>query len=112
MRFVFILIISGILVTNCSKKNLNAPSCILAKIEELKSRQVRNPPAAVIEYEYQGRKVYLIPADCCDQYDLLFDSNCNLICAPSGGFTGGGDGNCTDFYTQAILIREVWKDPR
>ena len=112
MRFVFILIVSGILVTNCTKKNINAPSCILAKIEEQKSRSVRNPPGSVIEYEYQGRKVYLIPADCCDQYDLLFDRNCNLICSPSGGITGSGDRGCTDFYSQAKLIREVWRDPR
>ena len=30
-----------------------------------------------------------------DDYDnLLFDDNCNYICAPSGGFSGAGDGKC------------------
>ena len=111
MRFIFIVIICGFLFTNCKKDQFDAPSCIQEKIQGIMSKSVRNPPGAVYEYEYNGRNVYLIPGECCDQYDLLFDSDCNLICV-FGGIAGGGNGTCPDFYSQAKLLREVWKDPR
>jgi hypothetical protein len=93
-------------------KNVEAPSCIEKKILKIKMQSKWNPPASVTEYEYKGKKVYLFTSDCCDQYFELYDEDCNLVCAPSGGITGAGDGRCTDFYSTATLIRIVWKDER
>ena len=88
------------------------PACIQSKIDSIKKLPVWNPPAEVHEYEYNGRKVYLISADCCDQFNSLVDENCNYICAPSGGFTGKGDRKCIDFHEKATHTRLVWKDER
>lgn len=90
----------------------SAPACILQKIDSIKRDHVWNPPAEIHEYENEGKKVYVISADCCDRFTTVVDSNCNYICAPSGGFTGRGDGKCRDFFTKAKHIRLVWKDER
>lgn len=87
-------------------------ACIQQKIDSIKQVPVWNPPAEINEYNYAGRKVFLISADCCDFYSIAVDSNCNYICAPSGGFTGKGDRKCTDFNEKAKLVRLVWKDER
>lgn len=88
------------------------PPCIQRKIDSIKQQPAWNPPLQVNEYEYDGRKVYLFSANCCDQFESLLDANCNYICAPSGGFTGKGDRKCTDFGQQAKHLRLVWKDER
>ena len=88
------------------------PSCIQSRIDEIKKQPKWNPPAEVNEYVYNGKKVYLFSADCCDQFNTLVDSACNPVCAPSGGITGKGDGKCPDFNQKAQLLRLVWKDDR
>ena len=95
---------------SCSRKLV--PSCIQDKISEIRAQPRWNPPAQVNEYEYNGQKVFLITADCCDQFITLVDEKCNYICAPSGGITGSGDGKCKDFFQTAKHIRLVWKDER
>jgi hypothetical protein len=89
-----------------------APGCILHKIDSIQKEPVWNPPAEIYEYEYEGRKVYAISANCCDFFNTVVDGECRYICAPSGGFTGRGDGKCKDFFKLAKEIRLVWKDER
>ena len=114
MRFILIFIIPAVINgMQCTKNKVaNIPACIQQKINSIKAQPKWNPPATVTEYEYKGEKVYLFTSNCCDQYIELYDSNCNYICAPSGGITGSGDRKCTDFSAQAAMIGEVWKDPR
>ncbi len=88
------------------------PSCIQQKISAIKEEQRWNPPAEIKEYDYEGRKVYLVSANCCDQYVTLIDQNCNYLCAPAGGITGKGDNKCADFNDKATFVRLVWKDDR
>ena len=108
MTLPFVLVV---LAFQCNK-DYGASTCINNKIAELKAKAKQNPPAEVNEYMYQGRKVYLFSADCCDQYNELYDANCNYICAPTGGITGNGDGKCSDFSSAAQFVRQVWKDDR
>lgn len=108
---VFILV--NVMCVTCKKDKQNdLPECLKIKIEQIKSQKKWNPPAQIHEYIYNGRTVYLISADCCDQYDTLVDSNCQYICAPGGGIANMGDGKCTDFYKMAKYVRVVWKDER
>ncbi len=86
----------------CEKKNTDPsiPICIQIKIKDLKSKPKFNPPASVTQYSYNSQIVYYITANCCDQYNQLFDSNCNLICSPDGGITGGEIENVLTFITK------------
>ncbi|RZK59368.1 MAG: hypothetical protein EOO91_05460 [Pedobacter sp.] len=85
---------------------------MLEKIQKLKNENVANPPASVWQYEYNGQTVYFIPQKCCDIPSALYDSNCNLICSPDGGFTGKGDGKCKDFFEKRTKEKLIWKDDR
>ncbi len=98
---------------NCNKENFkDVPPCILQRIEKLRTENVANPPASVWQYEYNGQVVYFIPQKCCDIPSLLYDSNCNLICNPDGGFSGRGDGKCKDFFEKRTKEKLIWKDER
>jgi hypothetical protein len=98
--------------SKCSKKNAVTPVCIEQKIAEIKAQPKWNPPAEVNEYIYNDKRVFLFSSPCCDQYNMLYDENCTVICAPSGGYTGKGDGKCTDFNEAAKHVRLVYKDDR
>ena len=43
---------------------------------------------------FEGVPLYLIRSPCCDLYNYLYTADGKTFCAPSGGFTGGGDRKC------------------
>ena len=110
-KILFLLLPAGLTAFSCNKDYTDY-SCINRKIGLIKSKAKWNPPAQVNEYLYQGKHVFLFSADCCDQFEELYDEDCNLLCSPFGGISGQGDGRCNDFRTQAQHIRLVWKDGR
>lgn len=115
MNYKNILFILSILVFFSCDEIIDedgATSCIREKIEKIKKEPVANPPTEVYSYEYKGKTVFYITSDCCDQYNNLYDINCDLICAPDGGITGTGDGKCSDFFQTATNETLIWKDPR
>ncbi len=85
------------------------PACVQKLIDEASRETPPTTPIRVDEYSYKGKKVYLFTADCCDFYNIAYDDICKRICAPSGGFTGGGDGKCPDFDSTAKLVKEIWR---
>jgi hypothetical protein len=87
------------------------PNCMEKEIVKIKKEGVRNPPAKVWKWEVAGKTYYYITSDCCDQYNYLYDNNCNKVCAPDGGDSGTGDGNCPDF-NGPIEKTLVWEDSR
>jgi hypothetical protein len=117
----YMLLLSALLLITCEKtdapndemvKLAGIPECIQVRIDEIKSEPVWNPPAEIYAYNYKGRTVYYIPQHCCDIPSELMDAQCNSICSPDGGISGGGDGRCADFFTTAKNGRLVWKDNR
>lgn len=101
------------LISLFSCKNEDVPSaCVNALIERMKNEVVRNPPGKVWQYLYNGRVVYYITPQCCDQPSILIDTYCNKICSPDGGLSGGGDGKCKDLFTTATNPILVWADSR
>jgi len=112
MNYIPILVMATLIYSECNKKNNDVPQCIEQKIEEIKAQPKANPPIQVNEYEFMGKRTFLFSAPCCDQYNVLYDENCNYICAPSGGFTGKGDEKCPDFSSEARHIKVVWNDER
>jgi hypothetical protein len=87
------------------------PACVQRLIDEAKKEDPPMPPVQVDEYLYNGKKVYLFTAQCCDFYNIVYDDSCRNICAPTGGITGKGDGKCPDFDSTAKLVKNIWKNP-
>ncbi len=102
-----------LLFISCKKQECqNIPGCIADKIAALKSKPTQNPAAVVIECTYRNKKMYYISSGCCDQFNYLYDSECNAVCAPDGGLTGKGDNSCGDFYQSSTNKKIIWQDPR
>lgn len=108
-----IVIFLTIAAEKCKRQKENSiPDCIQQKIDQIKKEPEWNPPAEVHEYSYNSKRVFYFSSNCCDQYNAVFDENCNMICAPSGGLTGKGDGKCADFKEKATEVKLIWKDER
>jgi hypothetical protein len=86
------------------------PACVMQKIEAINKKTISNPPLQIDEYLYNGKRVFLYTADCCDQFNMLYDENCKSLCAPSGGLDGSGDRKCRDFSANAKHIKVTWKN--
>ncbi len=54
--------------------------------------------------------MYFVPQQCCVLFSTFYDADGNEICAPDGGFTGKGDGQWPDFFTERTDEKLVWKD--
>ena len=108
-----VLIIITILLAACSQATQTGnPAWVDQLIKKFQSDPVGNPPQSIWRYEYNGQVVYFIPAQCCDQYSTLYDKSGDVICAPDGGFTGKGDGKCSDFFDKRTNEQLIWKDSR
>jgi hypothetical protein len=66
-------------------------------------------PRAVFQVAYGNGVAYYTLAGCCDQFDPLVDANGVLICYPTGGYTGHGDGKCRGALPPPEQRREVWR---
>ncbi|MEK6478603.1 hypothetical protein WJR50_13750 [Catalinimonas sp. 4WD22] len=100
-------------ITACEEPDLqvDVPTCIEKKIRKIKREEVQNPPAKVWRWEADRHTYFYITSGCCDQFNYLYDDDCDIVCAPDGGFTGGGDGNCSDL-SEPIEYTLVWEDNR
>jgi hypothetical protein len=90
-----------------SKKDL--PSCLETKIKSMTENPSEGAPQAVTRYHYNGKTVYYMKAPCCDKFNIVFDSACNILGYPDGGYTGRGDGKMTDFFKGATDEKVVWQ---
>jgi len=61
-------------------------------------RLVQDPSAtsklSISRVEYLGTEAFLVQSPCCDRFNYLYDKNGRILCAPSGGIAGRGDGRC------------------
>jgi hypothetical protein len=88
------------------------PNGIAELINDLEESPVTNPPAKIIQYEYNGNTVYYLPPVCCDIMGELYDVDGILLCHPDGGITGQGDGYCPDFFSTRTNEVMIWEDSR
>ena len=59
---------------SCTKNCVpHIPGCIQQRINQVMKEPKRNPPAEIYEYRYNGQTVYLVNANCCDQFDELLN---------------------------------------
>jgi hypothetical protein len=88
------------------------PVCIKKLINQFQQEEKQNPPRSIYSYMYKGKLVFYVPPICCDFFSDLYDSDCNLIAHPDGGFTGRGDGKVLDFMQTRTGEKLIWKDNR
>ena len=115
MRATIIFLVFTIFINSGYKNQIipdGLPECVQKRINEIKSQPVSSPPGKVFRYFYNLRTVYYIPSKCCDIPSSLLDEDCQVICYPSGGFTGQGDGKCLDFLATRSEEKLIWQDPR
>ena len=122
MKYLLVLLIFPFIsASECgSKKNKvvnetvtdSIPVCIRKMINERKKETPPDPAEQVDEYLYNGKTVFLFTAPCCDQWNELYDDSCKIICAPTGGITGRGDGKCKDFSETAVHVKVIWKNSK
>lgn len=84
------------------------PVCVRKLIDEANKEIPPNAPEKIDEYSYNGKTVFLFTAQCCDQFNTLYDDSCKAICSPSGGITGRGDRKCEDFSKTAKKVKTIW----
>jgi len=84
------------------------PPCLQAKIDSMTMDPNEGSPQSITRYSYHDKTVYYMKAPCCDKYNIVFDSVCNILGYPDGGFSGKGDGKMTDFFKEAKVGKVVW----
>ncbi|MFH1781529.1 MAG: hypothetical protein ABH835_02870 [Patescibacteria group bacterium] len=114
LKFIAPICLLVLLFCGCNSQldQTNLPAWVNDFVVEKESAPVENPPASIIRCTYQGEDSYYIPAACCNQMSQLYDLNKNKICSPDGGFTGQGDGQCSDYFTNRKYCEILWEDPR
>jgi hypothetical protein len=85
------------------------PEWLRIRLADYDAQTGAGAPRAVHALAYGSGTAYLVTAGCCDQLDPLIDSSGTLICHPSGGYTGRGDGKCPGRLPPADQQREVWR---
>jgi hypothetical protein len=103
MKMIFIFLLC--LAAACKKGNNAYPECVQTVVDNGSDDYEK-----INQYRYNSKTVYLFSSRrCCDDFNYLYDENCNRLCAPSGGITGRGDNKCPDFAQNAQLVRLVWE---
>jgi hypothetical protein len=104
----------AILLLSCSanKKVItdpDIPSCLEATIKTMAADPKKGSPLSVTRYTYQQKTVYYMVSPCCDKYNVVYDTACNILGYPDGGFTGRGDGSMNDFRKEATNEKLIWE---
>ena len=85
------------------------PEWLRIRLADYDAQATPAAPRAVFQVRYGDTTAYLVQAGCCDQLDPLIDERGVLVCYPSGGFTGRGDGKCPGALVPGGERREVWR---
>ena len=85
------------------------PEWLRIRLADYDAQSGRAAPRAVFQVAYGNGVAYYTLAGCCDQLDPLVDASGVLVCYPTGGYTGHGDGKCDGALPPASQWREVWR---
>lgn len=66
---------------------------------------------SVSRLQHKGATAYLFYANCCDQFNTLYDAEGRELCSPSGGLAGEGDGMCPAPEDPGTKQVTVWEHP-
>ena len=85
------------------------PEWLRIRLADYDASPMPAAPQAGFEVRYGDGFAYFVLAGCCDQLNPLIDARGVLVCYPSGGFTGRGDGKCPGVLPPGNQQREVWR---
>ncbi len=91
------------------KDTSEMPSCLEVKIKTMIADPNEGSPQSVTKFTYKKQTVFYVVSPCCDKYNIVYDSGCNVLGYPDGGFTGKGDENMSDFRKEAKDGKIVWR---
>ena len=97
----------SVMIVEALPHEQEAPDWLAKWVADLEAGAVEFPPRSITGYEYQGKTVYYVLKECCDQFSDLSDAAGNLIGHPDGGITGRDDG-FTVFSPENLKGEEVW----
>ena len=80
--------------------------------QEISAARLTDPPSQILTYRYRQQTVFYRPPYCCDIPGVLYDGTGAVMCYPSGGLGGKGDGQCEDFFRTRSNCALVWRDAR
>lgn len=109
-KILGISLVTGILALSCSTNRVYLPRWLHDKI--LKAERSTDSYTEIWAYRYKKQTVYLFLPSCCDKFSELYNEKGELICLPSGGITGKGDGRCNDFFKKRKDGHLLWKPQR
>jgi len=91
------------------RDNDGIPNCLDHRIHDSNDPEFEDIQA-VYRTRHHGKYYYLLISGCCDRYNYVYNAKCKRICAPSGGFTGQGSGDCPDYIPTDLSQYElVWE---
>ena len=110
---MFCLLIGGLVLTSCNKPDSAYDPLLSGGVNETIHNLVQKlEPTAVDEYLYKSQTVYLFDTwRGPDDFTYLYSEKGEVMAA-FGGFTGHGDGRCTDFHEAATFVRTVYSKGR
>ena len=106
------IFIAFLLACSTNKKGQDIqgmPACLEAKIKAMAADPGQGSPLSVTRYTYRQQTVYYMVSPCCDKFNVVYDSVCNVLGHPDGGFTGRGDGKMPGFKNGATDEKVIWK---
>ena len=84
------------------------PACLQTIVNNM-AEEPNGAAQSVMAFTYKNQPVYYLVSPCCDKYNIVYDSACNILGYPDGGYTGKGDGKMVDFKKEAIDGKVVWE---
>lgn len=114
MKYAGLVFLWFILFAACSGNRKSSssnslPPCLDSLVKNLSGQQPDGSPESITRYRYNSQTVYYAVARCCDQYNTVYDEQCNVLGHPDGGITGRGDGMLPDFFTKATDKKLIWE---
>jgi hypothetical protein len=105
-----IVALLAFLLTGCEKIDKDCPDCIIKKTREFIKWQTCDKGASVTEWLFQGDYVYMFSQGTCgaDFGASVLNQDCEPI-GSLGGFTGNLKINGVNFYQNATLVKNIWK---
>ena len=108
-----IVLFMAFLVSCASHKNIQKtselPACLETTIKNMSSDPSQGTPQSVTRYTYKQQTVYYLLSPCCDKYNIVYDSACNILGYPDGGLAGRGDGKMMDFKANVTGGKVIWR---